>query len=269
MDLIGKLHEWTFDMPEKYGPFHLIFLMLTFFVAALLIIFFKDCRERTMKRIVLIAWIILVLFEIIKAIIMSYQYDHLEFPWGSFPFQFCETPLYAFPILLFNKNKKIQHAIITFLCTYVFFAGFALMVNPYRLFSIRVILSVRTMVQHGIQVVIGLFLFAWDRHNINFKTFVHGTIVFAIFTTIAMIINFTLGRAVMDKYEVNMFWISKDYDTPLMILKRIKPIAPYYVFIISYFLGFGFCAGCSLLVEYIFFEIIQWIHNAREIRMSY
>ena len=71
MDLIGKLHEWTFDMPEKYGPFHLIFLMLTFFVAALLIIFFKDCRERTMKRIVLIAWIILVLFEIIKAIIMS------------------------------------------------------------------------------------------------------------------------------------------------------------------------------------------------------
>lgn len=269
MDFLGKLHEWTFEMPEKYGKFHLIFLILTFIITVLLIIFCKDCREKTMKRIVFIAWIILVVFEVIKQFMMSYKYDHLEYAWGSLPFQFCEMPLYVFPILLINKNKKVRDALISFISTYVFFAGFALMVNPDRLFSIRIFLSVRTMVQHGIQVIIGLFLFAWDRENINVKTFLHGTIVFIFLTFAAILINSTLGRAKAPEYEINMFWIGKDYDTNLMILKRIKPNVPYYVFVLSYFIGFGFCATCSLVVETLFYDLFDWIAGIRDRRMSY
>ena len=270
MDFLGKLHEWTFEMPEKYGLFHISFLLLTFFITAILIIFLKNCREKTMKWIVFVAWFILVVFEIVKQFMMAYKYDHLEYAWGSLPFQFCEMPLYVFPILLINKNKKFQHALITFISTYVFFAGFALMVNPDRLFSIRVFLSVRTMVQHGTQVIIGLFLFAWDRENINIKTFLQGTIIFIVLTLIAILINSTLGKAKAPEYQVNMFWISKDYDTNLMILKRIKPEVPYFVFVLSYLFGFGFCAICSLLVEYIFFDLCDWIGNATERRrMSY
>ena len=249
MKLIEKFYEWTFEKPQVLSGFHVFFLILALVVAALLIIFFKDCKERTMKIILLISWVILVIFEVIKLLIFAYQIDHLKFHWGSFPFQFCETPLYLLPILIINKNKKVQHVLTTFFATYVFFAGFALMVYPDGLFSQHIILSIRTMIHHGIQVAIGLFLFVWDRKDINLKTFFIGSIILVFLTGIAITINFTAGRKYAAEAVVNMFWISKDYPSKLMILKKLQPVVPYFVFVISYIVGFTFCAICSYFVE--------------------
>jgi len=269
MKLIEQLHEWTMSEPTKYGWFHIIFLLLTIVVSTLLIVYFRDCKEKTMKRIVLFTWIGLVFFGVLKELLVSYNGETLKYNWGSFPFQFCETPLYIYPILLLNKNKKFQNALITFIATYIFFAGFALMVNPDRLFSIRVILSTRTMYQHGSQMAIGLFLFAWNRKNINLRSFLDASLIFVVLVVIASIINNVLGPIFAGQYTINMFWISRYYPTNLMILDRVQPYVHWVIFIILYILAFAFCAICSLFVEIGGYKLIQKIQLSKEKELKY
>ena len=249
MTIINALSDWTMKTPQKFGVFHIIFLLLTIVSSVYLIVYHRNCSEKKMKQIIFVSWIILVFFGICKILIMSNENGVLKYNWGAFPFQFCESPLYVIPLLLIAKNKKIQHALISFFATYIFFAGFAIMVYPDNMFSSRVLLSIRTMYQHGLQVVLGLFLFAWDRKNLNLKTFFSGIIVFFIFVTIAIIINTTIGKAVAPEYSVNMFFISKDYPTELMILKRIQPHVPWIIFLMLYIVSFTSLALGSFVVE--------------------
>ena len=269
MQFIEKIHNWTMLEPTKYGWFHIIFLLLTIVVTTLLIIYFRDCKEKTMKKIVLFTWIGLVFFGILKELIVSYNGETLKYNWGSFPFQFCETPLYIYPILILNKNKKFQNALISFIATYVFFAGFALMVNPDRMFSVRVVLNFRTMYQHGSQVVMGLFLFAWNRKNMNLRMFIDGSLIFLVLTIIASMINNILGPLVAPEYSVNMFWISRYYETNLMILDRVQPHVHWVIFVILYILAFAFCAICSLFVEFGGYRLIQKIQLSKQKELEY
>lgn len=269
MQIVERIHEWTMNEPPAFGWFHILFLLFAICVTFLLIFFFKDCNEKIMKKIVFITWIGLVFFGIQKELIMSYSDNSLRYNWGSFPFQFCETPLYIYPLLILNKNKKLQNALITFISTYVFFAGFALMIYPGTLFSIRTILNIRTMYQHGSQMAIGLFLFAWNRKNINFKTFMEGSAIFLFLVAIATIINLILGPLVAPDYEVNMFFIAKDYNTNLMILKLVQPHVNWIIFIFLYILGFTFCAVSSLIVEMFVYKLIHNKQISKQKELEY
>ena len=251
MAIIEGLRNWTMEQPGLFGIFHITFLVLIFLSSFLLIKLFRDSSERIMKRIVFISWIVLVVFEIGKQVLLTFSIEGIHYSWGDFPLQFCETPLYVIPVMLFTKNNKVKNAIIAYMATYVFFAGFALTILPLTMYSTSVFMNIRTMIQHGLQVILGVFLFAWNRKNITNRDFVHGMLIFFGFTLVAITYNFVMG-IFFD--GINMFWIAKDYPTHLSILKYIKPYVPYTIFVICYLTGFSGCALGSFIVE-------KWVHK--------
>lgn len=265
MVIIEGLQNWRMDKPQLFGGFHIIFLLLIFSTLAILIHFFKDSKERTMKRIVLICWIILAVFELGKQLIFWYSDGTWQYQWYQFPFQFCETPIYVIPFLFFFKNERIKNAILHFLSTFVFFAGFALVILPLALFTSNVFLNIRTMVQHGIQVILGLYLFAWNRQNSSIKSFFEGSYIFLIVLAIAIVLNFTVGRIVP---SFNMFYISKNYDSIISIVKNIKPYVPWFVFLLSYVAGFYLCAIASYFVEFESYRISVKLQLKRESKVE-
>ena len=267
MRIIDFFEHWHMVEPKPYGLFHLSFVLIDIIVTALLIIFFRNSREKIMKRIVFIAWIILIFFEIGKQLLMSYSNNTLKYYWGAFPFQFCETPLYAFPILIFNKNEKVRNALITFLSTYVFFAGLAIMVNPSTVMTGNIFLMVRQMVEHGIQISVGLYLFAWNRKNFSLKAFAWGSVIFVIFVIVAIIINVTIGNLVED--EVNMFYLSKKYDSIILIVKDIKPHVPWIIFVLFYIVGFSILAFASYFVEISVYLLFKRLHENKKNNVKY
>lgn len=97
--------------PTNYSWFHIMFLVITVGVTVLLCLFFKDSDEKTFRRIILIAWIIIVVFEIYKEVIFSFNYNsenHWKYQWYSFPFQMCSTPFYILPFIAFLPRGKFQ-----------------------------------------------------------------------------------------------------------------------------------------------------------------
>lgn len=247
MRIIDFFEHWHMVEPKVYGFFHILFILIDIIAATLLIIFFRNSQEKIMKRIVFISWVILIFFEIGKQLLMSYNGETLNYYWGAFPFQFCEAPLYAFPILIFNKNEKVRNALIAFLSTYVFFAGLAIMVNPSTVMTGNIFLCFRQMIQHGIQIVIGLYLFAWNRKNVNLKSFAWGSLIFIIFVTVAILLNVIIGNNTED--EVNMFYLNKNYNSVILIVKDIQPHVPWIIFVLSYVVGFSAIALATYFVE--------------------
>ena len=48
------------------------------------------------QKIILISGFIMLIFEIYKQVIFTYQVGHYQ--WYAFPFQFCSTPMYLYII---------------------------------------------------------------------------------------------------------------------------------------------------------------------------
>ena len=61
--------------PPSYGLFHIAFLLLTVAATAFLIWKFRDADDKTIRRLILGAWITLVILEIYKQIVFSYRED--------------------------------------------------------------------------------------------------------------------------------------------------------------------------------------------------
>ena len=107
-----KFLEW--HLPNKlvgFGAFHLVSLLLVIVATVLLIVYFKDCDEKTFKRIALIGWIIMLSFEIYKQFVSSYSIDEngvitWAYEWHRFPFQLCSMPLYVLPFVIFMKEAS-------------------------------------------------------------------------------------------------------------------------------------------------------------------
>jgi peptidoglycan/LPS O-acetylase OafA/YrhL len=259
LSIIEKLVNWQMEKPSMFSLFHILFFISICIALFLLVYFFRNCSEKTMKIIVLVVWILLVFMEILKQIIRSNQTGVFDYKWDQFPLQFCETPLYVLPILLFNKNKKFQNVIISFLATYVMFAGMAIVTLPFTGFSKFVILNIRNMLGHGFQFMLGAFLFAWNRHNMNIKNFLYGGIIFLIVVAIAITFNSIVDPRV-DEW-VNMFFLNPNYPSELMIMKRIQPHVHWIIFDLLYIVFFSILAFTTLIVEYLVWQLCHLIEK--------
>ena len=257
MAIIEGLQNWTMKTPGLFGIFHIASLYIVAIVTALLVCLYRNADIKIMKRIVFISWILLVVFEVFKQLIVSHEGGEWKYNWYHFPYQFCETPLYVLPILLLVRNEKARNALIAFISTYVFFAGFALMVLPLTLYSEKVFFNIRTMLEHGIQVMLGIYLFAWNRKNMNAISFLQGSIIFIGTVIVAVILNSTIG---IKHPEINMFFLSKNNDSIILILKEIKPHVPWVIYLLSYLVGFTLCS----IISYTLFNFIYKITSKIE-----
>lgn len=246
--------EMTRPMP--YGAWHIVSLVIVAAISALLVLRFRDVNDKTMQRIILIAWISMLLSEIYKQVVFSMSSDGVtatwSYQWYAFPFQFCSAPLYVLPFVAFMKESKLREAVMTFLMTFSLFAGTAVMLYPVDVFIEMTGINIQTMLHHGTQVALGIYLVAYNRHKLKKGQLLSGVGVFGALVAAALVMNIAVHhahRATGVNAVFNMFFISPYHACTLPLLSTIYPKVPYPVFLLIYILGFSLVAAIFFVAE--------------------
>ena len=255
------LLDSSMTTPNTFGWFHFMFVIIVIGVTFLLCKFYKDCNEKTFKKIILITWIVIFVLEVYKQINFSFNYDNgivsWDYQWYAFPFQLCSTPLYILPLIAFFKDGKIYQSAIAYTATFAFFGGLAVMIYPGNVFIETIGINIQTMVHHGSQVVMGIFCLVHERKRFDFKYYLKGLPVFGILLGIAVILNITVYHIFQDlniDESFNMFYVGPYFECSLPLLNIIYPLVPFVVFLLIYLIGF-------VLISYIIYFVFTKINN--------
>ncbi len=245
------------ECPTPYSLFHICCLLLVAAATVFLILRCRGVSDRAVRRICLVVWIVVVALEIYKQLVFSMSVTDgtatWDYQWYAFPFQFCSTPLYALPFVIWLKDGRLRDAFIAFFATFSVFGGLAVMFYPGDVFIGMIGINIQTMIHHGSQVVMGIFLFAYYRDRLPFRRLAGSVAVFAGFAATAILLNeivfayFT--RIAMIDETFNMFFISPHYPCTLPVLSGIYDKIPYLAFLLLYLVGFALIAAIILGAE--------------------
>ena len=263
MGLLRFLDFQSANRPTNYGWFHLLFVVLVIAITTLLIIFFRNSDDKVFKRIALIGWIIMVVFEIYKQIVFSCEVTDSgvvwHYNWGSFPFQLCSTPLYTLPFIAFMKDDKWRDAFVSYTSTFAMFGGLVVFLYPNDVFNTDTAgVWVQTMVHHGLQIILGIFFAVHQRKKLGFGYLIKAIPVFAVCLIIACVMNEIGGDA------LSMFYVSRFVPNHLPILSAVYSSVPWIVFILSYLIGFCICAGLVLYAIVGCIKLANYIKEKRK-----
>lgn len=243
--------ESEMETPLCYGAFHIVALILCAGLTAFLIWKCKNCEDKTMRWIIGVSWVIIVVLELYKQLVFSFNEDDLtwEYNWFYFPFQFCSTPLYVLPFVAFMKDGKIRDAMIAYTMTYSLFAGLCVMAYPGDVFISTIGINYQTMIHHGSQVTLGIFLAVHQRKKYSLNFFLSAGIVFLGMLILALGFN-TIGNKILPDVGFNMFYIGPNEPCTLPLLSMIYPLVPWVVFFVIYALGFSLVGALIAWIAY-------------------
>ena len=255
-NFIYRVLEFRMERPALYGTWHIVSLILTIALTVCLVKFFRNAKDSTMRTLLFVGWLIMITFELGKQLEGAMQYDGYTvtwaYEWRWFPFQFCSTPMYTFPLVFLLKDCKFRRAVMAYISTFSLFAGIIVMILPTSVFTSLAFINVQTMVHHGLQVVFGVYMAAYNRHHLNKRFFAWSMIVFGAFASVALILNVTLAPYLIEKgltQEFNMFYISPFMNNDLPVLSTVYTLVPYPVYLIIYIIGFTSVAALVYAVE--------------------
>ena len=238
------------EEPGIISWFHFIALIPIIAASILIPFFFKDAKEKTYKTILLITWIVLTNLEIFKQLVKAYHYgepSYWEYSIRDFPFSICSMVYYFVPIILFvNKEKhpKIVDAAIGYLCFITLTMGIVVCVYTKMATSTLIYINIQTFIHHGSQIVLGVFIYVWNRKSITIKTFYRSLIAFAITAVIAILIN-----VIFYPHFINMFFINPTRITNLPIGNVVQEKAGYPVYLIGFLSLIALMTFLTYLVE--------------------
>ena len=250
MEEIIHFLQGTMEEPEVISWFHFIALIPIIALAILIPLLFKNAEEKIYKRILLISWIVLMVLEVFKQLIKSCHYgdpSYWEYSVRDFPFSICSMVYFFIPIILFvdkEKHPKIVDAATGYLCLITLAAGIVVCVYPKMATSTLIYINVQTFIHHGSQVILGVFIYVWNRKNITIKTFYRSLIAFAITAVIAILINV----AFYPRF-INMFFINPTRITNLPIGDIVQEKAGYPVYLIGFLSLIALMTFLTYLVE--------------------
>ena len=251
--LVSEMEE-----PGVISWFHFIVLIPIISGAILIPYFLKNTTEKVYKRVLFISWIVLLVLEVFKQIVKSYHYadpPYWEYSYRDFPFSLCSMIYYFIPIILFvNKEKhpKIVDAAIGYLSFIAVMAGIVVLIYPTMATSRLVYINIQTFIHHGSQVILGIFIYVWNRKTISIKTFYRSMIAFVITVAIAIIINISFYP-----HFINMFFINPMITTNLPIGNVVQEKAGYPVFLIGFLSLIALMTFLTYLVETSIYKITQ------------
>ncbi len=236
--------------PGNYGWFHLMFVGIVLLGCFFLCRRYGDASARQERRILLLFWAVIVVLELYKELQFAMQYTEpvaenpvtWSYDWGSFPFQFCSTPFYILPIAALARNEKLRDAARMFLAVYAFFAGLAVYFYPNDVFIPTIGINIQTMVHHGSQVVLGVYLGMRLRREgkLTLSVFLRSAGIFCVLVVSALGLH--LVAPLFTDRCFNMFYIGPRFPCSLVILDKIYLAIPYPAFLALYMLGFTYAA---------------------------
>ena len=242
------------EAPTLFGVFHIISLVVVAALTFLLCKRFSMSDDKTLRRLTLVFWIIILVLEIYKQLVYTVTVENgiftADYQWYAFPFQFCSSPLYVLPFIAFLPSGRVRNCFIGFMGTFSLFAGLAVMAYPGDVFVEFVGIDIQTMIHHGSQVVLGIFYtvyhFRHQKGTRRHRFYLGAIAVFGVLLTVAIILNVTVHAALVKagiNETFNMFFVSPHFDCTLPVLSVISPLVPYPVFLFIYVAGFTAVAG--------------------------
>ncbi len=246
------------EAPESFGTFHLLAAMVVIGVTVLACIKLRDADEKTVRRVLLAAWIAMVVLEVYKQIVFTFDVSATgaitgDYSWYAFPFQLCSTPLYVLPLTIFLKEGRLRDCAIAYLCTFSLFGGLVVMVYPNDVFVKTIGINFQTMIHHGLQVVLGIYLAVHNRRRLSLSHFLGALPVFTVLVASAMLMNVGVHnalRAAGMTDTFNMFFVSPYHPCTLPVLSTVYELVPYPVFLFIYLIGFTLVAALVYFMIY-------------------
>ena len=248
-----RIFDMSMETPALYGWFHLLFFGLTIALALLLVHIQKKTKSEKMPfRVIFITAVVVTIFEIYKQINFSFGYENgvtFDYGWGSFPFQFCSTPMYVGLLVGIFRKGKVHNALAAYLATYAMFAGLCVMIYPGDVFIETIGINIQTMICHGSMITVGIYLLATGYVKAEHKTILKALPVFAVAALIAIVMNeIAFYTGLLEKHYFNMFYFSPHCDPHLPVFSLVQAAmdAPI-IEIIIYIMGFTLAAYLILL----------------------
>lgn len=239
--------------PPAFGWFHCLFIVLSIAAGVLMCVYLKDTRKYA-PRVMLVTSILVIVLEIYKMINFGFSYKEeitYAFPWGSFPFQFCSTPMYVGLLAGLTRRGLVHKSLSAYLATYAAFAGLCVMVHPGDVFIGTVGINIQTMICHGSMLTIGIYLLGSGYVKAEHKTILKALSVFCTAVAIAMGLNEWAYRSgLLEEHYFNMFYFSPHTDPHLPLYSDVQNalgVANPLSFII-YVAGFTLAAYLVLLL---------------------
>ena len=246
--------EAKMEMPQGYGAFHLCSIIAVVAATILICVRHKDSSEKMERRLLLAAWIIFFVLETYKQLIYSFAYDGAivtwDYQWYVFPFQLCSTPMYVLPFAALLRNGRLRDATVSFLAFFAFFGGLVVYIYPGDVFSQHIGVNIQTMIHHGLQIIIGVFLMTRYLKRLSFKYFLGGAAVFGFLVALALGMN--LSAPLFTDEVFNMFYIGPHFPCHMPILSDIYASTPHVLFLAVYVVGF-------VLVGFAIFLAALWL----------
>ena len=227
--------QGTMEEPEVISWFHFIALIPIIALAIIIPLFFKNAEEKIYKRILFIFWVVLIVLEIFKQLIKSFHYgspSYWEYSVRDFPFSICSMIYYFIPIILFvdkEKHSKIVDAANGYLCFICLAMGIVVCIYTKMATSTLIYINIQTFIHHGSQVILGVFIYVWNRKNITIKTVYRSLTAFLVTAVIAIIINVAFYP-----HFINMFFINPTRITNLPIGNIVQEKAGYPVYLLAF-----------------------------------
>ena len=257
MEEILHFLQSEMEFPGIISWFHFVMLIPIIVLTIIIPIFFKDASEKVYKRILLIFWIVLIVLEVFKQILRAFHYgnpSYWEYSIRDFPFSVCSMLYYLIPIILFmNKEKhpKIIDAVVGYLAFISLMAGLIVCVYTNMVMSNMIFINVQSLIHHGSQVILGVYVFVWNRKSITIKTTYRSLLAFLLTMIIAIFINLRFHP-----HFINMFFINPMRITNMPIGNIIQEKAGYPVYLIVYMLSVTALTYIAYFVETSIYKLI-------------
>jgi len=253
------------DTPPSYGWFHLLFVgLLIIACIGAIVLANRHHNEKTLRIVLLVCGGIMILFEIYKQLIFTFRLDAsnnliVDYQWYAFPLQLCSTPMYVMIIAGLLKPSKIRDSLFGYLALFGLFGGLVVFAYPNDVFTPIIGINIQTMLHHGLQIVVGVFLLTYYRKSLNLQFWLGSFVTFSIFLLIALSLNYIVPSFVNETF--NMFYISQKFGNHLPVLTNIYASVPYPVFLLTYALGFCFIASIFYWIGFGINKVCHVVHQ--------
>ena len=236
----------TMTVPEPFGGFHIVAMLMTILFSVLNCKICRKADENTYRITLLSIWAIMFVMELIKQITISATFTEsgdlvFRYDWGSFPLHLCDSPLYLLPAIALLKDGKVRSALSAFMATYVLLGGVSTYILISTTFTANIYLNVQTLAHHGLQIVAALSIATYNRSRINDRAFLRAIIVFFIAVVIATVYNVVMHLLIPDQV-INMFFISPFFKKEMPILNEAWHALHWAPTILLYICGVTFIA---------------------------
>ena len=236
--------NYQIDTPHIFGAYHLLCIALVVCLTVFLCKKYRKCDDKTFRTILFVSWAAMVLLEMYKQVNFSFSVSGedavWDYSWYAFPFQFCSMPIYVLPLAIFGKDGKARDAVLAFMATFSLFAGLTVYVYPEQVFISTLGIDIQTMVHHGLQVVLGIYITVRNKDRLGWKFLRSGIVVLGTLILTAVILNETAHFAFV-KFGIdetfNMFFISRHYECTLPLIGTFANKIPNFLVVLAYFFG--------------------------------